>query len=407
MVGLELGADDYVVKPFSPRELLARIRAVLRRSRDTGGRRGTDRRGRAASSTRCSGRRRSTASPSTLTATEFDLLARMAAAPGRVFTRGQLLETIHGVAVDAGATGDRRPRQEPAAQDRARSAPPVAPAHRARRRLPVGRRCLRTAGVVASTVPARRPRRRRRSGSPAGWSSGGWVGGATGRRPRRRGSGPPAVLFAVVGGRGRRHVHRLPAARPTGQRAARGCRAHRRRRLRGRGCVRRARGRCARSARRSTSMAERLESSEAVAAPVPRRRHPRAAHAAHRPAGRGRGSARRHPSARRCPPPAAARPGAHARPTRRGPAHAGARRRRPADPAPRVVPARRARRGRCGSRRVGGRRARGGRRETGVADDVELDVDPVRIGQVLANLLTNAVRHTPPGGTVRVTTIAG
>ncbi len=38
----------------------------------------------------------------TLTATEFDLLARMAAAPGRVFTRGQLLETIHGVAVDAG-----------------------------------------------------------------------------------------------------------------------------------------------------------------------------------------------------------------------------------------------------------------------------------------------------------------
>jgi DNA-binding response OmpR family regulator len=37
-----------------------------------------------------------------LTATEFDLLARMAAAPGRVFTRGQLLETIHGVAIDAG-----------------------------------------------------------------------------------------------------------------------------------------------------------------------------------------------------------------------------------------------------------------------------------------------------------------
>ena len=37
-----------------------------------------------------------------MTATEFDLLARMAAAPGRVFTRGQLMETIHGVAVDAG-----------------------------------------------------------------------------------------------------------------------------------------------------------------------------------------------------------------------------------------------------------------------------------------------------------------
>jgi len=100
VVGLELGADDYVVKPFSPRELLARVRAVMRRSAAEPGdrphvigdltvdpsRRVVEVGGRVVD----------------LTATEFDLLARMAAAPGRVFTRGQLLETIHGVAVEAG-----------------------------------------------------------------------------------------------------------------------------------------------------------------------------------------------------------------------------------------------------------------------------------------------------------------
>jgi DNA-binding response OmpR family regulator len=102
VAGLELGADDYVVKPFSPRELLARIRAVLRRGATNQvagdgqlvvGDLVVDR-----------ARRRVTASarPVELTATEFDLLARMAAEPGRVFTRGQLLETIHGVAVDSG-----------------------------------------------------------------------------------------------------------------------------------------------------------------------------------------------------------------------------------------------------------------------------------------------------------------
>jgi two-component system alkaline phosphatase synthesis response regulator PhoP len=102
VIGLELGADDYVVKPFSPRELLARIRAVLRRTAlpaDTErpivvGGLTVDPLQR---TLHVDGR------PVELTATEFDLLARMAAAPGRVFTRGQLLETIHGVALDAGA----------------------------------------------------------------------------------------------------------------------------------------------------------------------------------------------------------------------------------------------------------------------------------------------------------------
>jgi two-component system alkaline phosphatase synthesis response regulator PhoP len=103
VVGLELGADDYVVKPFSPRELLARVRAVLRRS---GGAEDVDddRPLVVGALTVDRPRRLVTLDerPIEVTATEFDLLARMAAAPGRVFTRGQLLETTHGVAVDAG-----------------------------------------------------------------------------------------------------------------------------------------------------------------------------------------------------------------------------------------------------------------------------------------------------------------
>jgi two-component system, OmpR family, alkaline phosphatase synthesis response regulator PhoP len=103
VVGLELGADDYLVKPFSPRELLARVRAVLRRSgRPTEP--GDERPLIAGELTVDPTRRRVTVGSRVvdLTATEFDLLARMAVAPGRVFTRGQLLETIHGLAVDAG-----------------------------------------------------------------------------------------------------------------------------------------------------------------------------------------------------------------------------------------------------------------------------------------------------------------
>jgi two-component system, OmpR family, alkaline phosphatase synthesis response regulator PhoP len=103
VVGLELGADDYLVKPFSPRELLARVRAVLRRS-SAPTEASDDRPLRVGELTLDRARRLATVDDQTvdLTATEFDLLAHMAAAPGRVFTRGQLLETIHGVAGDAG-----------------------------------------------------------------------------------------------------------------------------------------------------------------------------------------------------------------------------------------------------------------------------------------------------------------
>jgi two-component system alkaline phosphatase synthesis response regulator PhoP len=98
IVGLELGADDYVTKPFSPRELVARVRAVLRRREPHGGdvlRAGSLEldvpRMRVAVDMR----------PVELTATEFSLLAAMAREPGRVFTRSQLLDAIHGVAFES------------------------------------------------------------------------------------------------------------------------------------------------------------------------------------------------------------------------------------------------------------------------------------------------------------------
>ncbi len=99
VVGLELGADDYVVKPFGPKELVARIRAVLRRvaavadgdilragdivvdvpkMRVTVAEREVD-----------------------LTPTEFQIVAALVGQPGRVFTRGQLLDAVHGVSFES------------------------------------------------------------------------------------------------------------------------------------------------------------------------------------------------------------------------------------------------------------------------------------------------------------------
>jgi DNA-binding response OmpR family regulator len=99
VVGLELGADDYVTKPFSPRELVARVRAVLRRHE-------VDSDGellRAADLSLDVARMRVEASGRRidLTSTEFALLAAMARQPGRVFTRSQLLDAIHGVAFES------------------------------------------------------------------------------------------------------------------------------------------------------------------------------------------------------------------------------------------------------------------------------------------------------------------
>ena len=98
LVGLSVGADDYVTKPFSPRELVARVRAVLRRQRDD------DRSGADADVMTFEGlvidvaRRevRTDAGTVALTALEFDLLVALAGSPGRVFTRRQLLERVWG-----------------------------------------------------------------------------------------------------------------------------------------------------------------------------------------------------------------------------------------------------------------------------------------------------------------------
>ena len=101
IVGLELGADDYVVKPFSPKELVARVRAVLRRS-ESARADGPDvlRAGDVEVDVR---RMRVSVNAKSveLTPTEFQLLAALIREPGRVFTRSQLLDAVHGVAIES------------------------------------------------------------------------------------------------------------------------------------------------------------------------------------------------------------------------------------------------------------------------------------------------------------------
>ena len=99
IIGLELGADDYVTKPFSPRELVARVRAVLRRRASSGESEMLLARDLTLDVPRMRVLRGT--QPIDLTATEFALLAAMARQPGRVFTRAQLLDAIHGVAFES------------------------------------------------------------------------------------------------------------------------------------------------------------------------------------------------------------------------------------------------------------------------------------------------------------------
>jgi len=102
LVGLELGADDYVTKPFSPRELVARVRAVLRRV-DAGPDRAAAEVIRAGDLTLDLPRMRTELAGRSidLTPTEFALLAALARQPGRIFTRSQLLDAVHGVAFES------------------------------------------------------------------------------------------------------------------------------------------------------------------------------------------------------------------------------------------------------------------------------------------------------------------
>jgi two-component system response regulator BaeR len=94
LLGLELGADDYLCKPFSPRELMARIKAILRRAGPAEPRRGlvVD-----------EAARRITVhgQPLDLTPTEFAILAALARRPGQVFSRAQLLDAARADSLEA------------------------------------------------------------------------------------------------------------------------------------------------------------------------------------------------------------------------------------------------------------------------------------------------------------------
>jgi DNA-binding response OmpR family regulator len=103
VLGLELGADDYVTKPFSPRELTARVRAILRRAEKSASAGSADQRLLRAGELILdrAGRFLSVGErPVDLTPSEFELLATLMAAPGRVFSRLELLERLQGAAYE-------------------------------------------------------------------------------------------------------------------------------------------------------------------------------------------------------------------------------------------------------------------------------------------------------------------
>ena len=102
VLGLEMGGDDYITKPFSPREVVARVKAVLRRVAAPGDDEERPLVLGAVELNRARHRVSVSGEPVELTATEFELLAYLMERPGRVVTRDQLLSAVWGYAAAAG-----------------------------------------------------------------------------------------------------------------------------------------------------------------------------------------------------------------------------------------------------------------------------------------------------------------